>query len=328
LERLYLENNNLEGLIPPSLLQLVNLTRLDFRGNDGLCAPGTVPFAEWMRDIEDSDGPFCNQADREALEEFYESAGGPGWRDSDGWLATQALEEWYGVVADSLGRVTELDLAGNGLTGEPSRALSDLSRMTVLRIGDNELSGRLPLGWTALPLVEFHYAGTQLCVPGDDNVQRWLNGISTHEGTAVACEGLSDRDILELFYEATDGPNWRNNDNWLTAAPLDDWYGVEADTSGRVLELSLEFNGLAGRIPAEFGGLHGPRGFNLHANALTGPIPPEFGDLSSLRWLYLSANDLTGPIPPELGNLSSMEWLLLYDNNLQGPIPPEPYILL
>jgi len=142
LERLYLENNNLEGLIPPSLLQLVNLTRLDFRGNDGLCAPGTVPFAEWMRDIEDSDGPFCNQADREALEEFYESAGGPGWRDSDGWLATQALEEWYGVVADSLGRVTELDLAGNGLTGEPSRALSDLSRMTVLRIGDNELSGR------------------------------------------------------------------------------------------------------------------------------------------------------------------------------------------
>ena len=323
LERLFVHGNNLEGTIPPSLLQLVNLTQLDFRGNDGLCAPGTASFAAWLRDIEDGGGPFCNQADREALEDLYESAGGSNWRDSDAWLATQALEEWYGVTADSLGRVTELDLAGNGLTGEPSRALRDLSRMTVLRIGDNGLSGRLPLGWIALRLVELHYAGTQLCVPEDDNVQRWLNGISTHTGTGVACEDLSDRDILEVFYEATGGPNWSNNDNWLTDAPLDAWYGVEADTSGRVSELSLASNGLAGRIPAEFGKLQRPEGFNLHGNALTGPIPPELGNLSGLRWLYLSVNDLKGPIPPEFGNLSRLERLLLYDNNLQGPIPPE-----
>ena len=323
LENLYLYGNDLEGTIPPSVLQLVNLTRLDFRGNDGLCAPGTAPFAAWLRDIENSRGPFCNQADREALEDLHERTGGSNWRDSDAWLATQTLEEWYGVTADSLGRVTELDLAGNGLTGEPARALRDLSRMTVLRLGDNELSGRLPLGWTDLPLIEFDYAGTQLCVPDDDAFLSWLNGIPAHEGTGATCDDLSDRDILEVFYNATGGPNWRNNDNWLTDAPLDAWHGVEADTSGRVRELSLEFNGLAGRIPPELGSLQGPVGFNLHWNALTGPIPPELGNLSSLRWLYLSVNDLTGPIPPEFGNLASMEWLLLYDNNLQGPIPPE-----
>ena len=323
LENLYLYGNDLEGTIPPSVLQLVNLTRLDFRGNDGLCAPGTAPFAAWLRDIENSRGPFCNQADREALEDLHERTGGSNWRDSDAWLATQALEEWHGVTADSLGRVTELDLAGNGLTGEPARALRDLSRMTVLRLGDNELSGRLPLGWTDLPLIEFDYAGTQLCVPDDDAFLSWLNGIPAHEGTGATCDDLSDRDILEVFYNATGGPNWRNNDNWLTDAPLDAWHGVEADTSGRVRELSLEFNGLAGRIPPELGSLQGPVGFNLHWNALTGPIPPELGNLSSLRWLYLSVNDLTGPIPPEFGNLASMEWLLLYDNNLQGPIPPE-----
>ncbi|MXW67353.1 MAG: hypothetical protein F4Z72_10185 [Gemmatimonadales bacterium] len=323
LERLYLHGNNLVGTIPPSLLQLGSLTRLDFRGNDGLCAPGTAPFAAWIQDIEDSGGPFCNQADREALEDLYESAGGPNWRDSGGWLATQTLEEWYGVTTDSLGRVTELDLASNDLIGEPSRALRDLSRMTILRIGDNELAGRLPLEWTALPLVKFDYANTQLCIPDDESVQSWLNGISTHEGTGVACEGLSDRDILELLYEATGGPDWKNNDNWLTDAPLDDWYGVRADTSGRVSELSLGFNGLAGGIPPEFGKLDRPEGLNLHANALTGPIPAGLGDLSGLRWLFLSANDLTGPIPPELGRLPSLERLLLYGNNLQGPIPPE-----
>ena len=323
LERLSLHSNNLEGTIPPSLLQLANLARLDFRWNDGLCAPGTAAFAAWLGDIEDGEGPFCNQADRKALEDLHESAGGSNWRDLDAWLSTQALGEWHGVAADSLGRVTELDLAGNGLTGELPLSLGDLGKLTLLRIGDNELSGRLPLGWTALRLVEFHYAGTRLCVPDDDAFLSWLNGISTHEGTGATCEDLSDRDILEVLYEATGGPNWRNNDNWLTDAPLDAWYGVEADTSGRVRELSLQSNGLAGRIPAEFGQLQRPVGVSLHGNALTGMIPPELGDLSILRWLYLSANDLTGPIPPELGNLFRLEWLLLYDNDLQGPIPPE-----
>ncbi len=323
LERLSLHSNNLEGTIPPSLLQLANLARLDFRRNDGLCAPGTAPFAAWLGDIEDGEGPFCNQADRKALEDLHESAGGSNWTDSDAWLATQALEEWHGVAADSLGRVTELDLAGNGLTGKLPPSLGDLGNLTLLRIGDNELSGRLPLGWTALRLVEFHYAGTLLCVPDDDAFLSWLNGISTHEGTGATCEDLSDRDILEVLYEATDGPNWRNNDNWLTDAPLDTWYGVEADLSGRVRELSLQSNGLAGRIPAEFGQLQRPVGVSLHGNALTGMIPPELGDLSLLRWLYLSANDLTGSIPPELGNLFRLQWLLLYDNDLQGPIPPE-----
>ena len=305
LEQLRLSGNNLEGIIPRNLLQLTNLTRLDFERNKGLCAPGTAPFALWLRGIEDSGGPFCNQADRDALEDLHESAAGSGWRDANGWLGAQVLEEWYGVTADSLGRVTELDLADNGLTGELPLSLHDLGEMTVLRIGGNELSGRLPLGIAALPLVEFDYAGTLLCVPDDDAFLSWLNGIPTHEGTGAACDSLSDRDILEVLYEATGGSNWRNNDNWLTDEPLDAWYGVAADSLGHVGHLSLEGNGLAGRIPPELGKLQQPFGLNLHQNALTGPIPPELGDLSRLRWLFLSSNDLTGPIPPELGSLPS-----------------------
>ncbi len=323
LEQLRLDRNDLEGPIPQNLLLLVDLAQLDFRRNDGLCAPGTAPFAAWFQGIEESDGPFCNHADREALEDLHESAAGSGWRDSDGWLATQVLEDWHGVTADSVGRVTGLDLNGNGLTGRLPVSLRDLGEMTHLRIGDNELSGRLPLGFAALPLVEFHYAGTLLCVPDDDAFLSWLNGIPTHEGTGAACDGLSDRDILEVLYEATGGSNWRNNDGWLTDAPLDAWYGVDADGSGHVTQLSLESNGLAGKIPPELGKLQQPFGLSLHGNALTGPIPPQLGDLSRLRWLYLSANDLTGPIPPELGSLFLLEWLSLNHNNLQGPIPPE-----
>ena len=35
-----------------------------------------------------------------------------------------------------------------------------------------------------------------------------------------------DRQALVAFYNATDGANWRNNENWLSDEPLDAWYGV------------------------------------------------------------------------------------------------------
>ena len=34
-----------------------------------------------------------------------------------------------------------------------------------------------------------------------------------------------DRAGLVALYEATDGPNWINNEGWLSDAPLDEWYG-------------------------------------------------------------------------------------------------------
>ena len=37
----------------------------------------------------------------------------------------------------------------------------------------------------------------------------------------------SDRAALVALYEATDGPNWVDNGNWLTDAPLGEWYGVD-----------------------------------------------------------------------------------------------------
>ncbi|MCY4398742.1 MAG: Ig-like domain-containing protein [Gemmatimonadetes bacterium] len=69
-----------------------------------------------------------------------------------------------------------------------------------------------------------------------------------------------DLAALVALYEATDGPNWINNANWLTDAPLAAWYGVDTDVSGRVIRLDLSRreagaeqtgNGLLGSIPPE-----------------------------------------------------------------------------
>ena len=54
----------------------------------------------------------------------------------------------------------------------------------------------------------------------------------------VSGQGMTDREILELFYDATDGDNWRSNTNWKTDAPLNEWYGVTA-TGDTVTRLDL-----------------------------------------------------------------------------------------
>ena len=168
----------------------------------------------------------------------------------------------------------------------------------------------------------------------------------------------ADRAALVTLYEATDGPNWANSDNWLTDAPLGQWYGVTVNARGRVTRLELAGrwdsdarawvrHGLSGPIPPEIGDLDNlshlelgtnnlsgpiPEGIlrltnldtlDLGDNSLTGPIPPALGDLTGLKFLSLAVNELTGPIPPELGNLPDLELLQLGWNNLSGPIPPE-----
>ena len=138
----------------------------------------------------------------------------------------------------------------------------------------------------------------------------------------------SDREALIALYNATDGPNWTNNDNWLSDEPVYEWYGVRAygeDTGapGRVVELVLVRNGLKGEIPAELGQLSLLRSLHLSNNDLGGEIPAELSQLTSLGGLYLNDNSLSGEIPAELGQLTSLTILYLNDNNLSGEIPVE-----
>ena len=143
-------------------------------------------------------------------------------------------------------------------------------------------------------------------------------------GQTVAVTVTSpDRDALEAFYRATGGPNWTNNTNWLTNAPLDDWHGVTTDSDGRVRGVDLDDNNLSGQIPPELGALSALSLLELRNNNLSGSIPPELGALSALLDLRLAYNDLSGPIPPELGELEHLWYLNLQGNNLSGSIPPD-----
>ena len=145
----------------------------------------------------------------------------------------------------------------------------------------------------------------------------------TARGTAEITVTTSDRAALVALYQATDGQNWVSNENWLTDAPLGEWYGVRVDGQGQVAGLSLGSSNLSGPIPSALGMLASLTTLTLSSNSLSGPIPPELGNLASLTELWLSLNNLTGPIPPELGNLSNLTRLILWYNNLTGPIPAQ-----
>ncbi len=143
-----------------------------------------------------------------------------------------------------------------------------------------------------------------------------------HGETTYAAEE-TDRDALVALYHATDGDNWYRNDNWLTDAPLDTWYGVTTDRRGEVIKLELSENGLKGSIPSELGRLTGLEWLDLSENELSGGIPPELGNLTNLTGLSLWSNRLNGGIPSELGNLTNLTGLSLGGNRLSGGIPPE-----
>ena len=132
-----------------------------------------------------------------------------------------------------------------------------------------------------------------------------------------------DREALEALYHATGGPDWRNRANWLSEAPLGEWFGVVTDSNGRVTSLALPGNGLSGVIPPELGDLTNLQWLSLWDNDLSGEIPPELGALTNLQRLHLGGNELSGEIPPELGALTNLQYLTLWGNELSGEIPPE-----
>ncbi|MCY4114386.1 MAG: hypothetical protein OXG33_10680 [Chloroflexi bacterium] len=132
---------------------------------------------------------------------------------------------------------------------------------------------------------------------------------------------LPNWQVLIDLYHATDGPNWSNNTNWLSAKPIGEWHGVSA-SGDRVTRLSLADNNLSGAIPWQLGYLASLERLSLGENFLQGPIPPDLGRLTNLKWLGLADNLLSGAIPPELGNLGNLSALHLNNNILTGPIPP------
>ena len=147
-------------------------------------------------------------------------------------------------------------------------------------------------------------------------------GTASASVTVTVMDTSRDREALVALYQATNGPNWSNSENWLSDAPLDEWHGISTDYLGRVVRVNLGDNHLNGSIPPEMGQLQNLEFLAIYNERLAGPIPPEIGQLKNLHRLSLGDGGLTGPIPAEIAELQNLELLEIYNNRLAGPIPP------
>ncbi|MCY3958605.1 MAG: hypothetical protein OXG65_09945 [Chloroflexi bacterium] len=258
----------------------------------------------------------------------------------------------HGSIPATLGdlaALTWLDLGANQLSGAIPGELRRLSNLTVLNLSANLLQGTVPTGLGDLVNLQvLRLANNQLvgCIP------EWLRNVGQNDALELGlsfCDAArtpaSDREALEILYNATGGPSWRNNANWLSDRPLSEWHGVTANRNDRVIVLSLTANNLRGILPPAIGHLASLQYLHMNQNQLQGELPQSLGSLEwltimefynnklhgkipawigemrRLRILDLGVNQFGGSIPAELGRLSNLTYLDLTSNQLTGTIP-------
>ncbi|MFZ1808692.1 MAG: BspA family leucine-rich repeat surface protein [Cyclobacteriaceae bacterium] len=187
------------------------------------------------------------------------------------------------------------------------------------------------IGWQSLPSLQSGVAlgafGLNYCIGATARANLISNNLWTFTGDSFNCPLIGgvyecDYNALVALYNSTDGANWIDNTNWLSASPVSSWYGITV-TGNRVTGILIESNNLNGPIPPELRCLTALTELDLENNLLNGIIPPELGMMSSLLELDLDANQLTGVIPVELANITGLTDLNLPHNLLTGSIPVE-----
>ena len=119
-----------------------------------------------------------------ALVALYNGTNGANWKTNTNWLSEAplvSLWDWHGVTTDENGRVTELALASNDLSGTIPAELGErnLTKLQRLDLSENELSGAIPLTLMTLSqLSVLDIRSTTLCAPADTAFQAWLATIS------------------------------------------------------------------------------------------------------------------------------------------------------
>jgi hypothetical protein len=177
----------------------------------------------------------------------------PCCRNDRWWPVGARPEDWEGVTMEN-GRVVKLELNDICLDGAVPAEIGRLTSLTVLNLGDNELTS-LPAEIGQLTSLTELSVGNQL--------------------TSVPAE----------IWQLTSLTYLNLGDNQLTSVPAE----IGQLTSLR--ELLLDANQLTS-LPSEIGQLTSLRELHLHINQLTS-LPAEIGQLTSLKVLNLHENQLT-----------------------------------
>jgi len=230
-----------------------------------------------------------NVDERAALTDFFNKANGNSWTKRDNWCSDKPLSEWFGITVEN-GRVVEVRLENNNLTGSISAEIGKLRRLKVLNLYNNKLTGTIP-------------AETGGCTDLSS-----LN-IALNKLSGQIPETLSQLECL--------------SDIWLQFNDLTGPVPSAFCNLKRLAQADLSYNKLSGAIPDNIGNLSAITYLSLSGNTLTGSIPASAGNLHSLTYLLLGANQLTGSIPESLFRIEKLKRFTADFNNLTGSLPKD-----
>lgn len=140
------------------------------------------------------------QADSLALVTFYNNTNGESWKNK--WDLSAPMNEWYGVNLTEEGRVWELNLWENNISGDLGDCLTVLEEAGQLHFSGNNLTGTLSPKFANLKKMRlFSIAGNNM-----------EGSIPAEFGSMVNLENFyldNNRFSGEIPQEIFDNPNWK-----------------------------------------------------------------------------------------------------------------------
>ena len=244
-----------------------------------------------------------------ALESLYDSTGGANWKTSTNWKSSNPLDQWHGVTV-SRGRVTEIDLHNNQLTGTITSELDSLAELVKLDLGINSLSGTIPdlsslNSLNKLFLDKNNLSGSVPDLSGFASLTIFMADKNSLGGT-IDSIGLASSKI-----------RWLVLDHNKISGTVPD-----LSSSNYLEKLSLKNNNLSGTLDALASNrVRSLREVSLNRNSLSGTIP-DLSKLNVLITLEVAGNNLSGTLANLItANIANLD---LGENSISGTIPPVP----
>ncbi|MFH6988803.1 leucine-rich repeat domain-containing protein [Flavobacterium collinsii] len=317
-----------------------------------------------------SASPEILAQEKAALIALYNATNGENWTRFSKWPLNEPVATynnntktgWAGIAVGPDGRVTNLnlssnnlsggiipaeinqltalkslDLSGNSITSMPQ--IDQLTNLTHLNLSYNKIRTLLPstlsllTNLQTLQLQQNLFTGN---IPAELHLLSkleflYLGNNSLTNSIPTELSLLTNLKVLDLSNNKLSGtiPLYQIGDFpqlkilYLSSNQLTGFIPSQMGVLSNLEELLVNGNKLSGVIPDEISHLLKLTIFGFDYNQITGTIPSQLGNLSKLKTLSGTSNLLNGNIPSELVNLSSLESLSLASNNLNGSIPSQ-----
>jgi Secretion system C-terminal sorting domain/Leucine rich repeat len=241
-----------------------------------------------------------NTQDSLALVDLYNNTNGPGWANKTNWLSLASVSRWYGVTTVN-GRVTQLSLTGNGMTGTLPGSIASLP-LNLLNLRFNQLSGNIPSALGAMPTLSILQLNNNaftgpipVTLAGNKSLNALDLSVNQLTGSIPAFNGLPFLATLDLA-----------NNQFSGSLP------ILANLPSLDL-LDVENNQLSGAIPVSYVDLPQFAVFWADHNQLSGAFPESFC-YHHFFSILLNDNRLTGQLPDSIIKLSGLFGLNLSNN--------------